>query len=104
MLILLLVECSLADNGCLMLEIEHNLLVLVFLGLDLSNVLPFLFLGFSDTMEFFVMKGIEAEPFVVHRWCSDFMVEDVGVDVKLSPHLDSRVHRYSLKERVNFDY
>lgn len=46
-----------------MLEIEHNLLVLVYLSLDLSKVRPFLFLGFVDTMEFFVMKRIKAESF-----------------------------------------
>ena len=94
MLILLLVECSLAGNDRVMLEVEHNLLVLIVLGVDMSNVLPFLFLGFVDTMEFFVMKGIEAESFfgsVVHRWCSDFREEDVGLDVRLSPHLDSRI-------------
>ena len=71
MLILLLVERSLAGNGRLMLEIEHNLLVLVFLSLDLSKVCPFLFLGFVDTMELFVMKGIEAESFfgsILHCW------------------------------------
>ena len=80
--------------------------MLVFLGLNLSNVLPFLFLSFFDTMEFFAMKGIEAESFfgsVVHRWCSDFRGEDVGADVRLSPHLDSRAHRYSPKEHVIFD-
>ena len=70
MLILLLVECSLAGNDRLMLEIEHNLLVLVLLSVDLSYVLPFLFLGFVDKLEFFVVKGIEAEFFfgsVVHH-------------------------------------
>ena len=100
MLILLLVECSLAGNDRLMLEIEHNLLVLVVLSVNLSNVLPFLFLGFVDTKEIFVVKGIEAESFissVVHRWCPNFTVEDVGLDVKLSPHLDSRIHGNFLK-------
>ena len=107
MLILLLVECSLAGNGRLMLEIQHNLLVLEFLSLDLSKVRPFLFLGFVDTMEFFVMKGIETESFfdsIVHRRYSDFRVEDAGVDVRLSPHLDSRIQGYVLKERVIVDY
>ena len=69
-------------------------------------MLPFLFLSFVDTMEFFVMKGIEAESFfssVVHRWCSGFRVEDVGLDVKLSPHLDSRIQGDFLKERVTVD-
>ena len=101
MLILLLVECSLAGNGRLMLEIEHNL------SMDLSKVRPFLFLGFVDTMEFFVMKGIKAESFfgsIVHRRYSDFRVEDAGVDVRLSPHLDSRIQGYFLKERVIVDY
>ena len=107
MLILLLVECSLAGNCRLMLEIQHNLLVLEFLSLDLSKVRPFLFLGFVDTMEFFVMKGIETESFfdsIVHRRYSDFRVEDAGVDVRLSPHLDSRIQGCVLKERVIVDY
>ena len=106
MLILLLVKCSLAGNGRLMLETEHNLLVLVLLSLDLSNVFPFLFLSFVDTMEFFVMKGIQAEFLfgsIVHRQYSDFRVENAGVDVRLSPHLASRIQGYFLEERVIAD-
>lgn len=94
----LLVECSLAGN---------DRLVLVILSVDLSNVLPFLFLGFVDTMEFFVVKGIEAESFfgsVVYRWCPDFRAKDVGLDVRLSPHLDSRIQGSLFKERIIVDY
>ena len=66
MLVILFVECLLAGNGRvvvgLMLHIEHDFVVLTCLGLDLSNVIPCLLLGFASSKELLIMKSVQAVP------------------------------------------